>query len=118
MSTFLLKNRKPIYTRIFIPKVLRTFFRERIEVWKSLRTVDREEAPYHSSKWRLHAKRLFRTLHQHGKYMTKDQIEALVSIWLESELEDFEKWRDTYGLISEHHRTSSKAGVEASSFHG
>ncbi len=51
MSTFLLKNRKAIHTRIFIPKALRILFGERVEVWKSLRTEDQDEGSYRSSKW-------------------------------------------------------------------
>lgn len=33
--------------------------------------------------------------------MTKDQIEALVSKWLEEALEDGESWRETYGPITD-----------------
>ncbi|MFY4729662.1 DUF6538 domain-containing protein, partial [Nitrospira sp. BLG_2] len=51
MSTFLPKKRTSLYTRITIPKVLRNYFGERVEVWKSLGTVDKEEASCRSLGW-------------------------------------------------------------------
>jgi hypothetical protein len=101
MSTFLLKNRKVLYTRVFIPKALQLFFGERVEVWKTLRTKDQDEATYRSLKWKLQAKRLFKTLSQHGKRMTKEQIEALVSNWLESELDYAADCRALAGPLSD-----------------
>ena len=112
MSTFLLKNRKGLYTRVFIPKALRLFFGERVEVWKSLRTTDQEEASYRSLKWKLQAKRLFKTLRQCGERMTKDQIEILVSNWLEAELDYAEDCRAFAGLLSDDRREENLAGLD------
>lgn len=112
MSTFLPKNRTSFYTRITIPKALQVYFHKRVEVWKSLQTKDNEEASCRSLKWEAEAKRLFRTLRQYGKRMTKDQIETLVSDWLESELEKSEEWRNSYGPISQNVRATAPVFLE------
>lgn len=111
MSTFLPKNRTSFYTRITIPTVLRAHFEERVEVWKSLRTVDKEEASCRSLRWEAQAKRLFRTLRLRGKHMTKDQIEVLVSDWLEAELDYAEDCRALAGPMSDDERESQLDGL-------
>jgi hypothetical protein len=111
MSTFLPNNRTSLYTRITIPKALQVYFHERIEVWKSLRTVDDEEASCRSLKWEAQAKRLFRTLRRYGERMTKDQIEILVSNWLEAELDEAEDYRAFAGPLSDDIREGNLDGL-------
>lgn len=101
MSTFLPRKRTSFYTRLVIPKGLRGYFAGRREVWRSLGTVEREEATYRSLQVKASAHRIFKALTQHGKHMTKDQIEGLISNWLEKALESDEAWRETYGPITD-----------------
>jgi len=46
--------------------------------------------------------------------MTKDQIDTLVSNWLESELDDSDEWRNTYGPLSDNERECAPLFMEAS----
>lgn len=65
---FTRNNRQSVYTRITIPKRLRVYFNGRREVWRSLGTVDKEEAAY---QFKASAQRLFLNLKRHGRRMTK-----------------------------------------------
>lgn len=111
MSTFLLKSRKAIYSRVTIPKALRRYFGNRVEVWRSCRTLNKEEAVCRSLKWKAEAKRLFRTLRQRGAHMNKEQIEALVSNWLEAELDYAEDCRAFAGFLSDDEREDQLEGL-------
>ena len=86
MSTFLPRNRSSRYFRICIPLCLRPFFNGRVEVWRSLKTSDKNLADCRALQWRAEGKRLFRILRRQGHLMTPDQIESLVSGWLGAEL--------------------------------
>jgi hypothetical protein len=112
MSTdFIPKHRKSFYHRVVIPQAIRAFFNGRIEVWKSLRTMNKEEASCRSLNWEAQAKRLFRTLKQYGERMTKDQIETLVSNWLEAELDYAEDCRAFAGPMSDDRREDNLSGL-------
>ena len=112
MSTVILsRKRKSLYHRIWIPKTLRPFFNGRKEVWRSLGTTDREEAVCRSSKWISEAKRLFRILKQHGGRMTKEQLDALVSGWLASELDYAEDCRVLAGRMGDERRQDNLDGL-------
>ena len=76
-----------------IPEGIRRYFTHRREVWRSLSTGDRAEAECRSLKWQAEGKRLFYTLQRHGAHMTKHQIEALVSRWLDDALDEAEDAR-------------------------
>ncbi|MBX3325733.1 MAG: site-specific integrase [Nitrospira sp.] len=93
MSTFLPRKRTSFYTRVVIPGRVRSYFKDRREVWKSLRTSDRAEAECRSLEWQAQGKRIFRTLRLHGDHMTKRQIETLVSRWLDDALDESEDAR-------------------------
>jgi len=80
-------------------------------VWRSLGTVEREDATYRSLQLEASAQRLFRTLRQHGRRMTKNQIEALVSRWLEEALENAEDERAMQGRITEAVREDIDLGL-------
>lgn len=105
MSTvFLSRKRKYLYHRIWIPKALRHFFDGREEVWRSLKTTDKEEARCRAHQLDSHAKRVFFTLKRHGHAMTKDQIESLVTRWLDARLELAEDYRASLRPISDDKR--------------
>ena len=103
LAAFTRNNRQSVYTRITIPKRLRVYFNGRREVWRSLGTMDKEEAAYRSLQFKVSAQRLFRNLKRHGGRMTKHQIETLVSRWLEEALDESEDIR-AVGPISDDER--------------
>ncbi len=94
-----------------IPKRLRSYFEGRREVWRSLSTTDRAEAECRSLAWQAQGKRLFHTLQRHGDRMTKHQIEALVSRWLEDALDEDEDERAMQGRITEALREDRHLGL-------
>jgi integrase len=100
-TVFLRSTRRIYYRRVHIPKRIRHHFRNKVEVWKSLKTAEREEASLRAAQFDVTTQRLFLTLTKHGDHMTKDQIEALVNQWLESALDEAEDDRATCGLLSE-----------------
>jgi hypothetical protein len=96
---------------VVIPKGLRVYFGGRREVWKSLCTTDKAEAECRSLQWQAQGKRLFHTLQRHGDRMTKHQIDALISRWLEDALDEAEDERAMRGRISEAQREDSQLGL-------
>lgn len=97
-----------------IPKRLRgLYFAGRREVWKSLGTKDRAEADYRALQFEALAQRLFRTLTQHGRRMTKHQIETLVSRWLDEALDEAEDTRAMSGPCTDADLESVHAGLSA-----
>jgi len=98
MATFFLpKNRKSLYHRVTIPQNLRPYFDGRSEVWRSLKTLNKDEAAARSAQWEGQGRQLFVTLKRQGDQMDKAQIEALVERWLESELDESEDARALAG---------------------
>lgn len=65
----------------------------RAEVWRSLSTKDGQLARLRAKIVEGHVSRLFLHLQEHGERMTKDQIESLVSGWLNTTLEEWEDLR-------------------------
>ncbi|MBX3301595.1 MAG: site-specific integrase [Nitrospira sp.] len=105
MSTgFLSKHRKSYYYRIWIPKAVRSYFKGKVEVWRSLKTKDKEEARVLAHQFESHAKRLFFTLRRYGHSMTPEQIDSLVARWLDTRLELAEEYRAGLRPISENQR--------------
>ncbi len=104
MSPFLPSDRVTLYARVFIPLDLRLFFHGRAEVWRSLRTADKDLAQVRADKWKTSAKGLFFTLKRYGHSMTKEQIEALVTRWLDARLELAEDYRASLRPISDDQR--------------
>ena len=80
-------HRKPgiYYHRSNVPERLKRLVRGRAQIWRSLKTADKDEATARSAQWDARVQRLFTTLKRKGKRMTEDEREALVSYWLESE---------------------------------
>lgn len=98
MSTvFLPKQRKSIYHRIQIPRQLRLYFEGRVEIWRSLKTNDKDEARAKVAHWRSRAERVFTTFRKHGEHMTHEEREAVVDRWLNEALEEAEDYRALSG---------------------
>jgi integrase len=88
MSTvFLHPTRKTYYRRVQIPQKIRKHFNGRVEVWRSLKTADKDQAEVRASLFDAQTRRLFLTLKKSGERLSKDQIEALVQHWLETEID-------------------------------
>jgi len=59
----------------------------RREIWRPLKTTDRDEAKARSSAWTARIERLFVTLKKHGECMTKEEHEVLAARWPEADLD-------------------------------
>lgn len=103
-ASFLPKRRKSLYHRITIPQALRPFFGGKAEVWRSLRTRDKDEARCRASTWESRGRRLFLTLQKRGEAMTNEEREALVAHWLEASLDEAEDARALAGAVSDERR--------------
>ena len=75
--------------------------------------VDKEDASYRSLQFEVSAQRLFRTLTQHGRCMTKSQIESLVSRWLDEALDEAEDDRAMSGSCTDADLESVQDGLSA-----
>ena len=73
-------------------------------MWRSLKTVDKDEAQARSAAWESRLRCLFLALRRHGDRMTNEQREALVTHWLEVELDEAEDARTLAGPISDEYR--------------
>jgi len=105
MSTvFRHSKRKTYYHRSYVPKALRQLLNERFEIWRSLDTLDKDEATVRGAVWDARVKRLFVTLKKDGHRMTQDQIDQLVSRWLDTELDDADDYRAVEGPFSDNDR--------------
>lgn len=100
-TVFLHPKRKTYYHRAQIPKKLRPFFKDRVELWRSLKTEDKDEAKLKSLQWDTRAQRVFLTLKKHGACMTTSEIEALIAHWMDGELEASEDHRATHPTTGE-----------------
>ena len=102
MSTlFHHRKRKTYYHRSVVPRRLQPFFKGREQLWRSLKTEDKDEATLKSAQWTARIQRLFLTLRKQGEHMTDEQREALVTHWLEVELAEAEDARTLGGPYSE-----------------
>jgi integrase len=105
MSTvFLHPKRKTFYHRSIVPRRLQPYFKGREQVWRSLKTADRDEATIKSAQWTARIQRLFLTLKKQGDRMTNEQRDALVAHWLEVELDEAEDARTLAGPVSDDYR--------------
>ncbi len=101
MAISFFPERKTYYYRSHIPESLRLWLKNRREVWRSLDTLDKDVAKIRAAQWDSRTLQLYRTLRRHGERMTEDQREALVSQWLDAELEYAEDCRATAGRWSQ-----------------
>ena len=105
MSTvFRHPTRRTYYRRVQIPRKIRHYFKDRVEVWRSHKTTDKDQAELRASQFDAWTKQLFLTLKRRGDLMTKDQIEALVDQWLEAELDEAEDCRTLGGPVTDDYR--------------
>ena len=109
MSTvFLHPTRKTYYRRVQIPQKIRKHFHGRVEVWRSLKTVDKDQAEIRAAQFDAQTRRLFLTLKKSGERLTKEHIEALVQNWLETEIDELEDFMATAGPFADHDRTTKQ----------
>ena len=71
-TTFRHPTRKTFYQRVHIPKKIRQHFQGRVEVWRSLKTADQDEASVRAAQFEAQTRRLFVTLKKHGERMTNE----------------------------------------------
>lgn len=100
-TVFLHPKRKTYYHRAQIPIKLRPYLRGRVELWRSLKTDDKDEAKLKSLQWDTRAQRVFLTLKKHGASMTTAEIESLIAHWMDGELEASEDHRATHPTTGE-----------------
>lgn len=72
-------KRKTFYHRSIIPRRLQPYFKGREQLWRSLKTADKDEATLKSAQWTASIHRLFLTLKKQGDRMTNEQRERLVT---------------------------------------
>lgn len=105
MSThFLHLPRKAYYYRSVVPKNLRSLLNGREQIWRSLKTADKDEAQARSAAWESRVQQLFLALRKHGGRMNNEEREALVAHWLQVELNEAEDARTLAGPISDEYR--------------
>ena len=103
-TVFLHPKRKTFYHRSIVPRRLQPYFRGREQLWRSLKTGDKDEATIKSAQWTARIQQLFLTLKKQGDRMTEEQREALVAHWLEVELDEAEDARTLAGSLSDDYR--------------
>src|SRR6188508_3102754 len=102
MSTvFLHPTRKTYYRRVQIPRKIRPYFRGKVEVWRSLKTADKDQAQVRAALFDAQTRRVFVALKKSGERLSKEQIEALVQHWLETEIDELEDFMAVNGPFSE-----------------
>jgi integrase len=105
MSTvFLHPTRKTYYRRVQIPQKIRKHFNGRVEVWRSLKTADKDHAEARAAQFEAQTRRLFLTLKKSGERLSKEHIEALVQNWLETEIDELEDALAVGGPVSDEQR--------------
>ena len=105
MSThFLHLPRKTYYYRSVVPARLRRLLDGREQIWRSLKTIDKDEAQARSAAWDSRVQHLFLPLRRHDDKMTNEQREALVVHWLEVQLDEAEDARTLAGPLSDDYR--------------
>lgn len=89
-SSMLLRRRGQSWAaREFIPKRLRPLV-GRAELTKSLRTNSKPEAMKRARHWSAHVGKLLTVIERHGHTMDREQLDALVSEYLNARLEEVE----------------------------
>ena len=104
-------NGNPSIISIQIPRPRRGYLGGRAEIWRSLKTNDKDEARAKVAHWQSRAQRVFTVLRKQGEHMTQAQIDALVEHWLESELDYAEDCRAMAGPISVNHLEAQLDGL-------
>lgn len=100
MAVFVPTRRDVFYCRMTVPLRLRAIL-GRNEVWRSLRTADKELAQVRAGRWKASGRQLFLTLKRYGDLMTRADMEHLVQRWLDTALDDAEHERLVNGPVSD-----------------
>jgi hypothetical protein len=100
-TIFFHSKRKTYYSRSYIPTVLRHLLHDRLELWRSLDTQDKDEAALRAAQWDARIRKVFLTLKREGRSMRQEQIDSLVEHWLESELDEADDSRVMNGPYNE-----------------
>ncbi len=87
------RRRLSFYHRAVVPLALRSYFRGKRQVWRSLKTTDPDHARLLTLILRARTQRLFLTLKREGQYMTSVEIDRLIAEWKDAELERLEDAR-------------------------
>jgi integrase len=111
MSYFFVPARKSFYYRSHIPRPLPRLLNARREVWRSLFCTDKNLAKLRAASWDSRTLQLYMTLRTQGDRMNEAQREALVSEWLDAELEYAEDCRASAGRISGANREAQLEGL-------
>jgi integrase len=102
MSTvFLHRTRHTYYRRVQIPQKIRKHFNGKVEVWRSLKTADKDQAEVRAALFDAQTRRLFVTLKKSGERLSKEQIETLVQNWLETEIDELDDFMAVSGPFSD-----------------
>jgi hypothetical protein len=94
-------------SRTVVPLDLRPLVRRR-EIVRSLETSDLKGARLRAAQWEGHVAGLFRRLRENGRAMDQEQINALVSTYLDTELQEVETrlatgaWKNATDVPPEH----------------
>ena len=82
MSVFYHRPRKSFYARVYLPISIRSYFKGRIQCWRSLGTKDKHRAGVKAAQWNSRLQQLFYTLAMRGQTMNTAQIDALIARWM------------------------------------
>ena len=74
-------KRKTFYHRSMVPRKLLPYF-GRGQIWRSLRTNDRDQATLRSAQFTVHFQKLFVKLKKDAAHMTPTETEALIARWM------------------------------------
>jgi hypothetical protein len=74
-TVFLHPKRKTYYHRSVVPRGPQPYFKGREQLWRSLKTEDKDEATLKSALWTARIQRLFMTLKKQVDRMTDEQPE-------------------------------------------
>ena len=86
MSThFIPLHRLKYVFRVTVPRSLAPYFRRR-QIWRSLKTSDKDRARLRAAQFTVHFQTLFLKLKAEGAFMTPTEIETLVARWLAAEV--------------------------------
>ena len=97
-TLFAPRSRPSLYFRAIIPRHLRPLFSGRSQLWRSLKTNDKDDARLRSLTWQSRTQQLFLTLKRHGERMNKTEIDALIARWMDAELDEAEDYRAAHRL--------------------
>lgn len=103
MSTFFWpRNRQSFYHRSVIPRKLRRYFKGRAQLWRSLKTNDRDDATLKALLWESRVQQVFLTLKRYGARMTPSEIETLIARWMDAELDESEDYRAVHPVTDDY----------------